>query len=202
MNLDLAVSLENELLTNPASVDLLVSLCYSAALERGLKDASHFPDGLGLQVPERAPWAPGEPTKDFDTLTNNDEKCKAIAALIAELPKIAAMRGWILKEDVAETDKVLYHARKLSDCPGVGGRAVSPAAWKLLRWIVASCTSYLKVSFDPSEFAPSCWIAHRCSCCCSSAGDYRGRRARAGPEQELPPVQAPRRLAHQGAPAG
>lgn len=150
MNLDLAVSLENELLTNPASVDLLVSLCYSAAIERGLKDASHFPYGLGLQVPVRTPWSPGDPTSDFDSFTTNDEKCKGIYNLISELPKISAMRSWILKEDVADTDKVLYHARKLQDMPGASGKTASPSAWKLLRWIVASCTSYLKVRHNRS----------------------------------------------------
>ena len=151
MNLDLAVNLENELLTNPASVDLLVSLCYAAALERGLKDASHFPYGLGLQFPERIPWARGDPTKDFDSLTKIEDKCKAIVTMITELPKIAAMKAWILREDVSETNKELYHARKLSDCPGPGGKAVSPSAWKLLRWIVASCTSYLKEITEPDE---------------------------------------------------
>jgi len=123
-----------------------------------LKDDSHFPVGLSLDVPERMPWTLGDPTREFDTLTSIDDKCRGISDLITELPNISLMKDWILKKDVAETDKVLYRARKLSDMLGPGGRPVSPSAWKLLRWIVASCTSYLKVSFWLRTVMGSCGL--------------------------------------------
>ncbi|GJN90810.1 hypothetical protein Rhopal_003824-T1 [Rhodotorula paludigena] len=151
--LGLGPSLEHEIITNAPAVDLLVQLAYIAAKEYGLK-GDLLPVGLELKVPSYVnnslgePWKSGDPTVDFDTLATENEKCNGIAALISELPPIDAMRAWLTGEDMTEDERILNRTRKLPDMQQGG---VSISAWRLLRWIVASNTSYLKQIEDEDE---------------------------------------------------
>ncbi|KAH7036341.1 hypothetical protein B0J12DRAFT_703564 [Macrophomina phaseolina] len=73
MQLGFGPSIEHEIITQPKVVDLLISLCFSAAATNGLKPR-HLPKGLGLRVPPvdilrlnivASPYTPGvSPTPD------------------------------------------------------------------------------------------------------------------------------------------
>ncbi|GAA5904071.1 hypothetical protein JCM6882_003817 [Rhodosporidiobolus microsporus] len=148
--LGLGPSLEHEIISNTAAVDLLVQLCYTAAKENGLKDEL-FPVGLELKVPKDkfdGTWTPADETVDFDTLTHDSIKCQSVAALILELPSISEMKGWLTAEDMTEDERILNRTRKL---PEMRGGIVSTSAWRLLRWIVASNTSHLKQIEEDDE---------------------------------------------------
>lgn len=58
------------------------------------------------------------------------------------------MRAWLTGEDMTEDERILNRTRKL---PDMQQGAVSISAWRLLRWIVASNTSYLKQIEDEDE---------------------------------------------------
>ncbi|BGP16562.1 hypothetical protein JCM10213_000526 [Rhodosporidiobolus nylandii] len=148
--LGLGPSLEHEIITNTAAVDLLVQLCYTAGKEYGLKDEL-LPAGLELKVPKDkfdGTWTPQDETVDFDGLTDDHLQCQGVAALIMELPPISEMKVWLTGEDMTEDERVLNRTRKLHD---MRGGIISTSAWRLLRWIVASNTSYLKQVEDEDE---------------------------------------------------
>ncbi|GAA6000083.1 hypothetical protein JCM10207_006044 [Rhodosporidiobolus poonsookiae] len=148
--LGLGPSLEHEIITNTSAVDLLVQLCYTAAKENALKDEL-LPTGLELKVPKDkldGTWMPGDETVDLDTLAQDHQKCSGVAALILELPPISEMKVWLTGEDMTEDEKILNRTRKL---PEMRNGIVSTSAWRLLRWIVASNTSYLKQIEDDDE---------------------------------------------------
>ncbi|GAA5820502.1 hypothetical protein JCM11251_003020 [Rhodosporidiobolus azoricus] len=148
--LGLGPSLEHEIITNTAAVDLLVQLCYTAAKENGLKDEL-FPVGLELKVPKNkfdGSWTAADETVDFDTLTHDMTKCQSVAALILELPPISEMKSWLTAEDMTEDERILNRTRKLTE---MRGGVVSTSAWRLLRWIVASNTSHLKQIEEDDE---------------------------------------------------
>ncbi|KAG7093449.1 hypothetical protein E1B28_007127 [Marasmius oreades] len=182
-------SLEYEIIHNPRSVDLLVSLTYSAAVEGGLDDP--LPVGLGLQVPEPdiskvsdaptpmpaiaiagMPLAQSTPSAqsvlnevvslkdvplhDFDSLGLKQMRA-SVAQLIDSLPGIDDMRKFLMRK--RRTGKPVP---KLVDCDPT----VIPAAWKILRWIVGSCTAYLEEITDPNECVrniESSWRQYRFS---------------------------------------
>jgi len=151
--LGLGPSLEHEITTNTASVDLLVQLTYIAAKENGLK-GDLLPVGLELKVP-RDPLAnvdgtafEGDDLVDLDTLGDDMNKCAGVATLINELPPISEMRVWLSGEDMTADERILNRTRKLVD---MRGGTVSISAWRLLRWIVASNTSYLKLIEEEDE---------------------------------------------------
>lgn len=107
------------------------------------------PQGLSLEVPAapHLPWKKGDATTDFDTLSV-PERNAGMAALINELPPVPEMKAWLDGDDLSESDRQLGRNRKLVD---IRGGAVSNSAWKLLQWIVASNTSYLKQIEEEDE---------------------------------------------------
>lgn len=136
---------QHEIVTNAPAVDLLVQLAYIAAKEGGLRDEL-LPKGLGLEVPR----AGGGPTDfdELDDLASDDFKRAGIVALINELPPIKAMREWLLGQDMSSDERIMQRTRKLVD---MQQGTISKSAWRLLRFIVASNTSYLKQIEDEDE---------------------------------------------------
>ncbi|CAK5263224.1 unnamed protein product [Mycena citricolor] len=157
-------SLEYEIIHNPETVDLLVSLAYSAAAE-GVLDQP-LPVGMALKVPlpeqSRVVTAPvsnhvrgtQQPETqstspvgvshykmdldgliDFDTMTVPHMRA-SIAALIDSLPSIEDMNRHLLRKVKPGKSKP-----RLKDM--LDGQ-VLPAAWSILRWCIASCTAYLE----------------------------------------------------------
>ncbi|KWU47088.1 hypothetical protein RHOSPDRAFT_14601, partial [Rhodotorula sp. JG-1b] len=145
IQLGLGPSLEHEIVTNAPAVDLLVQLAYIAAKEGGLRDEL-LPNGLGLEVP-RAGDGP-QAFDDLDDLAHDDFKRAGIVALINELPPINVMREWLLGQDMSSDERIMQRTRKLVD---MQQGTVSKSAWRLLRFIVASNTSYLKQIEDEDE---------------------------------------------------
>lgn len=58
------------------------------------------------------------------------------------------MKKWLLGENLTDAEKLMNRNRKITD---MGDGAISSSAWKLLRWIIASNTSYLKQIEDEDE---------------------------------------------------
>ncbi|KAF9047184.1 hypothetical protein BDZ89DRAFT_1089351 [Hymenopellis radicata] len=154
-------SLEYEIIHNPQTVDLLVSLTYSAAAEGVLDEP--FPVGMGLRVPvpdksslvgppalRPAPGAPPvddtdtaprrEPVPDnhglvdFDDLSSIQMRA-SIASMINCLPSVEDMKKHLERKVKPGKSKP-----KLKEVDP----AVPPAAWQILRWCVGSCTAYLE----------------------------------------------------------
>ncbi|KAK4700785.1 ubiquitin-conjugating enzyme E2 Q, partial [Phenoliferia sp. Uapishka_3] len=149
ISMGLGPSLEHEITTNSPAVDLLVQLAYSATKENRLK-ADMQPSGLELEVPKNplAQWKTGEATVKFDDIADLQVRNNSLASLITELPPIPEMQAWLNGDDLNEVDKSLSRNRKLQD---MRKGSVSNSAWKLLRWIVASNTSYLKLIEEEDE---------------------------------------------------
>lgn len=122
-----------------------MQLTYIAAKEGGLK-GELLPIGLELQVP-RAVSTTGE-TDDLDELPNEEQRRAGIATLILELPPINDMRAWLLGENMTADERMMRRTRKLVD---MRDKSISPSAWRLLRFIVASNTSYLKQIEEEDE---------------------------------------------------
>ncbi|KAJ6632300.1 hypothetical protein B0H10DRAFT_1865630 [Mycena sp. CBHHK59/15] len=164
-------SLEYEIIHNPRTVDLLVSLTFSAAAE-GVVDEP-LPVGLGLRVPPPdrarvvtappqamhlagmhlagAPAAPLSPANyavgldhlvDFDDLPIELMRV-SIASLIDALPSIDDMKRHL--ERKVKPGKSKPRLKEMED-----GK-VLPAAWSVLRWCIASCTAYLEEMSSPDE---------------------------------------------------
>lgn len=58
------------------------------------------------------------------------------------------MKSWLECEGLTGLDRDLARSRKLA---GMRGNSISNSAWKLLRWVVASNTSYLKLIEEEDE---------------------------------------------------
>ncbi|KAG6813798.1 hypothetical protein H0H92_007210 [Tricholoma furcatifolium] len=161
-----------EIIHNPKTVDLLVSLAHSAATEQVLNDP--LPIGLGLRVPlpdaNRIPGSPrssaftgsGVPftptsTSQGSSLTSvsigPDGMCDfdalslpmmraAIAVLIDTLPAVDDMKKHLERKVKAGKAKP-----RLKDLDPT----VLPAAWSILRWCVASCTAHLEEITSPGD---------------------------------------------------
>ncbi|KAF9788386.1 hypothetical protein BJ322DRAFT_1002310 [Thelephora terrestris] len=138
-------SLEYEICHNLPTVDLLVSLAYSAAVGGVLEDP--LPVNLGLRVkpPRTGSSSPGlgvDGLCDFDALDINGKRA-AIADLIDSLPAITEMKRhlqkpvttWGVKPQLQTMDPL----------------TILPAAWIVLRWCVGSCTAHLEELVDPSD---------------------------------------------------
>ncbi|KAJ7120629.1 hypothetical protein C8R43DRAFT_1151577 [Mycena crocata] len=164
-------SLEYEIIHNPETVDLLVSLTYSAAAE-GVADEP-LPVGMALRVPppdkaritiapianyalhmgqQQAAAAAAPPAQvnlptgtdglvDFDSLPI-DHMRASIAGLIDSLPSIDDMKRHLERKVKPGKQKP-----RLKD---MEQGKVLPAAWFVLRWCVASCTAYLE-EMSPTE---------------------------------------------------
>ncbi|EPS95732.1 hypothetical protein FOMPIDRAFT_1032740 [Fomitopsis schrenkii] len=141
-NLNFGSSLDYEICENTEVVDLLVSVTYVAAKD-GTSEGP-FPIGLGLWVPP-VPYSTmpvdDEGLCDFDQL-DKTQMCKAIVALLNELPSITSMKRHLDKPIVAGRAKP-----KLRDL----APSVPPAAWKLLRWCVGSCLAHLEELHLPED---------------------------------------------------
>ncbi|KAI0656109.1 hypothetical protein C8Q70DRAFT_1014692 [Cubamyces menziesii] len=135
-NLNRGPSLEYEICSNPAVVDLLVSLAYVAAVEGSL-DAP-LPVGMGLRVKCKALMLGqyDDPNKlyDFDALDLQNMRT-AISALIDMLPPIVEMKRYL--EQPLRSGRARPRLKDMSP-------SISEDAWLVLRWIVASCTAYLE----------------------------------------------------------
>ncbi|KAK7028605.1 ubiquitin-CONJUGAT-2 domain-containing protein [Favolaschia claudopus] len=153
-------SLEYEIIHNPATVDLLVSLCYSAAAEGVLDEP--LPKGMALRVPQPdksrvttvpvnnlhynhnntpqvvpdANWTVGlDGLVDFDHLPVEYMRA-SIAGLIDTLPPIDEMKRHL--ERKVKPGKSKPRLKEMEN------GSILPAAWSILRWCVASCTAYLE----------------------------------------------------------
>lgn len=153
-------SLEYEIVHNPKTVDLLVSIAHSAASEQAIDEP--LPIGMGLRVPlpdqskfpdvlSQAASSPllvnttSIPTTssivkgsdglcDFDDLTLPMMRY-TITQLIDSLPSIEDMKKHLERKVKAGKTKP-----KLKDLDP----NILPAAWSILRWCVASCTAHLE----------------------------------------------------------
>ncbi|SCV71838.1 BQ2448_4532 [Microbotryum intermedium] len=175
ISLGLGPSLEHEIRTNGPAVDLLIQLAYAAARDNSLK-GEHQPTGIALQVPVTTHNPDGTSTtvyKDFDQLSDQ-EKCLGVAGLIFDLPSVVSrhapsmggvydralicleerdipqteMKNWLEGEGMTDEDRMLRRVRKLTD---LRSHMIHASCWRLLRWIVASNTSYLKAIDDGDE---------------------------------------------------
>ncbi|KAF6754673.1 hypothetical protein DFP72DRAFT_812438 [Ephemerocybe angulata] len=157
-------SLEYEIVHNPKTVDLLVSLAYCAASEGALEDP--LPIGLGLRVPHPGPLPAGsyiaprrlnppfpqgaDPSAealttnapeigpdglvDFDQLSIPEMRA-ALSKQIDALPSIEAMKKHLQKKVRAGKSKPKLREMNTS---------LLPAAWLILRWVVCSCTALIE----------------------------------------------------------
>lgn len=136
----LTSSRQYEICAKPHTVDLLVSLAYSAAFSSALND---FPVGMNLRVPSKAQ---DSTLCDFDTLLDADvssvgircftivrlyshlvgeQKCKVILSLLDSLPSVPKMKKFLERRSAVGTRK-----QRLKDIDAT----VLPAAWQILRW--------------------------------------------------------------------
>ncbi|KAJ7059776.1 hypothetical protein C8F01DRAFT_989503 [Mycena amicta] len=163
------VSLEYEIQHNPATVDLLVSLTYSAASE-GVLDHP-LPVGMALRVPlpdknrvVAAPlpihgYMPQQPQPvsttlpadfpvgldglvEFDSLPIPHMRA-AIVSLIDSLPSVDDMKRHLERKVKPGKSKPRLQEMENS--------TILPAAWAILRWCVASCTAYLEEMSSSEE---------------------------------------------------
>ncbi|KAJ7616173.1 hypothetical protein DFH06DRAFT_1107922 [Mycena polygramma] len=161
-SLEVRSSLEYEIIHNPETVDLLVSLTYSAAAE-GVVDEP-LPKGMALRVPPpdkaRITAAPvnnyqlhmqqaaaAAPTTavnyqvgldglvEFDLLPVEHMRA-SIAGLIDTLPSIDDMKRHL--------DRKVKPGKSKPRLKEMENGTILPAAWSILRWCVASCTAYLE----------------------------------------------------------
>ncbi|KAG2129598.1 hypothetical protein DEU56DRAFT_872472 [Suillus clintonianus] len=123
-SLNFGPSQEYDICKKTEMVDLLVSLTYVAAVEQVLDEP--LPRGLLLKVPDPENRTP---TCDFDTLTVSDMHI-TIMKLIDTLPSV---RIHLFIADVNAQPK-------LKDMDP----SILPAAWSILCWCVASCTTHLQ----------------------------------------------------------
>ncbi|KAF9443862.1 hypothetical protein P691DRAFT_712655, partial [Macrolepiota fuliginosa MF-IS2] len=150
--------LEYEIIHNPHTVDLLVSLAYTAAVEGVLEEP---PVGIALRVPQPPTGIVGnhrgttpaavvtstgvqvgtDGLCDFDELTLAEMRY-AIVTQLDTLPSIYEMRIHLTKKVTEGMQKP-----KLQDMHLL----VLPAAWLILRWCVASCTAYLEEITNKNE---------------------------------------------------
>ncbi|GLB36141.1 putative ubiquitin-conjugating enzyme family protein [Lyophyllum shimeji] len=142
-------SLEYEIIHNPKTVDLLLSIAHTAATEQVLDEP--FPTGLGLRVPppdaskirelaRSNPSVTGElasamPLLRLEHLTSVPMMRASIAQMIDSLPAVDDMKKHLERKVKAGKAKP-----KLKDTDPT----ILPAAWSILRWCVASCTAYLE----------------------------------------------------------
>ncbi|TFK43105.1 hypothetical protein BDQ12DRAFT_165045 [Crucibulum laeve] len=165
-------SLEYEIIHNPQTVDLLVSLAYDAATEHAMKEP--LPIGMGLRVPHPGPapnvqpqyrhhmaWngqpvpvqeepihvPKGPAVPGDDGLVEFDDldigqMRLAISKLIDSLPPIDEMKKYLERRVKAGKSKP-----KLKEMDP----KVLPAAWAILRWCVASCTAHIEEITSPDE---------------------------------------------------
>ncbi|KAI0086019.1 hypothetical protein BDY19DRAFT_962578 [Irpex rosettiformis] len=135
-NLNRGPSLEYEICSKPETVDLLVSLAYSAASGGSLHG---FPDGLELQVPS---VFPPYISVDFDSMDTPAAKNSAVMTLLDRLPSVKEM-----KMQLEWNSKTSMRTRSLKEMyPDV-----PPASWQLLRWCVGSCTAQLEKLTSPED---------------------------------------------------
>ncbi|KAI0824358.1 hypothetical protein BC628DRAFT_1379076 [Trametes gibbosa] len=139
-NLNRGPSLEYEICSKPAVVDLLVSLAFVAAIEGALN--APLPIGMGLRVRCRGSEIDSpDGLHDFDRLDLPNMRA-AIHNLIDQLPPIAEIKRYL------EQPRKPGRAKpRLQDMD----RTIPEAAWLVLRWCVASCTAHLEELVSEDE---------------------------------------------------
>ncbi|KAF8078632.1 hypothetical protein FPV67DRAFT_1604087 [Lyophyllum atratum] len=156
-------SLEYEIIHNPKTVDLLVSIAHSAATEQVINEP--LPIGLGLRVPPPDASKIQELPKYHNLTAGIQEQASSSAPSASHqtnqaqeemcdfddlpLPKMRASIGQLIDTLPAIDDMKKHLERKVK-----AGKAkpklkdldpnVLPAAWSILRWCVASCTAHLE----------------------------------------------------------
>ncbi|KAK0467149.1 uncharacterized protein EV420DRAFT_1507476 [Desarmillaria tabescens] len=167
-------SLEYEIIHNPQTVDLLVSLTYSGAAEGVLDEP--LPIGMGLRVPIpdkslivhpstlRGAGYPGAfPGTVFETPSLSTPRREPVADnhglcdfddldILQMRASIAAMLNTLptveeMKKHLERKVKPGKSKPKLRELDPT----VLPAAWQILRWCVASCTAYLEPIISGAE---------------------------------------------------
>ncbi|KAJ4466482.1 hypothetical protein C8J55DRAFT_527332 [Lentinula edodes] len=192
-------SVEYDIIHNPETVDLLVSITYAAAIESALDEP--LPIGMGLRVPlpdvtkvlppqtsysalqtrvmiagghlqnSIATPPPTTPTEsprppvvgsdclcDFDDLDLQQMRA-SVVQLLDSVPPILE-----IKKHLERKVKPGKSKPRLATMPEAAD--VLPAAWKLLRWCVGSCTAYLEEISSQEESIKnvgSCWRQYRFS---------------------------------------
>ncbi|OAX33300.1 hypothetical protein K503DRAFT_786591, partial [Rhizopogon vinicolor AM-OR11-026] len=132
-SLNIGPSLEYDICKNTEMVDLLVSLAYVAAAMDALDEP--LPRGLSLKIPNIVHGKIVDNSlRDFDTLSVAEMRL-SIKNLIDTLPPIEEMKKHLEKKVPTGTSRP-----KLKDMDP----DISPAAWSILRWCVASCTAHLQ----------------------------------------------------------
>ncbi|KAG6890413.1 hypothetical protein C0995_008767 [Termitomyces sp. Mi166 len=142
-----------EIIRNPNTVDLLVSIAHAAAIEQVLNDP--LPIGLGLRVPlpdalklREPPRKSSSPDTSQTVLTSHETFSNrfimraAIAALIDTLPAIDDMKKHLERKVKAGKAKP-----RLKDMDPT----ILPAAWSIFA-CVASCTAYLEEITSGEEY--------------------------------------------------
>ncbi|KAJ6535050.1 hypothetical protein B0H19DRAFT_963825, partial [Mycena capillaripes] len=154
-------SLEYEIIHNPATVDLLVSLTYSAAAE-GVVDEP-LPKGMALR--------PAAPAVDYqvglDGLVEFDqlpvEHMRAsIAGLIDTLPSVSPA---LTSSQSRHLERKVKPGKSKPRLKEMENGTILPAAWSVLRWCVASCTAYLEEMSEEQQIqgVDSAWRQFRFS---------------------------------------
>lgn len=89
---------------------------------------------------------------ELDSLESSGNKNQAIASLINLIPDVGSMQKWLRAEDIPEHERATVGVRKLSGMRGGKdgqGPPVPPSVWLILRWVIASNTSYIREIGDP-----------------------------------------------------
>lgn len=89
---------------------------------------------------------------DLDDL-EECKKCAAIALLINLIPSVKKMQDWLNAAELPDYMKATAHGRKLTE---MGQGKMPPSVWLLLRWIIASNTSYIREIQDPNMTVKVC----------------------------------------------
>ncbi|TDL29181.1 hypothetical protein BD410DRAFT_817396 [Rickenella mellea] len=134
--LNLGPSIEYEVIHHPRTVDLHLSLTYVAAAENAL-EREQMPINLGLQVQNQGLAG----FVDFDDLPL-PQMCVALKSLLNSLPSVASMKSYLEQKILPGQSKPLLIEMD---------RSVSPAAWSVLRWCIASATAYLEELTEPED---------------------------------------------------
>lgn len=139
-------------------MDLLISLTYCAASDGGLED---FPDGMHIEVPP--PWDPQGAAVNFDTMPPHEvgslrvpshtninvnaiicsswQKQQVVAQFLHSLPSVLEMKQHLERKRQGELRPTLQSMDP----------KISNAAWSVLRWCIASCTSHIEELTDEED---------------------------------------------------
>lgn len=92
MSMGLGPSIDQEIMTQPNVVDLLISFCYSSLIEPGLRE---YPTGLSLQVPKIAmsSWFSREGSHTFSVMEGSGRASVVVGGVLLTDPIAIIVRG-------------------------------------------------------------------------------------------------------------